>query len=67
MLLIGSRTTDWYEKFDPDYLEEPMRATELIVERLQSHTHKRLRAPAMHSREKRLPATEIEKTVISKG
>ena len=45
----GSRTTDWYEKFDPDYLEDPMRATEMIIQKLQNHTHKSLLAPTMHS------------------
>ena len=44
----GSKTTDWYEKFDPDYLEEPMRATEEIIMRLQNHTHRSLLAPTMH-------------------
>ena len=41
----GSKTTDWYEKFDPDYLEEPMRATEEIIARLQKHTKRKLFAP----------------------
>ncbi|TNB46542.1 hypothetical protein FF124_16180 [Martelella lutilitoris] len=40
-----SRTTDWYEKCEPDYLEEPMRATEMILQKLQNHTHKSLIAP----------------------
>lgn len=44
----GSKTTDWYEKFDPDYLEEPMRATEEIIVRLQKHTHRNLLAPTVH-------------------
>lgn len=44
----GSKTTDWYEKFDPDYLEEPMRATEEIILRLQKHTHRNLLAPTVH-------------------
>ena len=48
----GSGATDWYEKFDPDYLEEPMRATEMILQKLQNHTHKRLSAPTMHSQGK---------------
>ena len=43
----GLRTTDWYEKFDPDYLEDPMRATERIIQKLQNHTHKSLTAPTM--------------------
>lgn len=43
----GSKTTDWYEKFDPDYLEEPMRATEEIILRLQKHTKRKLLAPTM--------------------
>lgn len=41
----GSKTTDMYEKFDPDYLEEPMRATEEIMAKLQKHTKRRLFAP----------------------
>ncbi|WP_035198533.1 hypothetical protein [Agrobacterium tumefaciens] len=41
----GSKTTDWYEKFDPDYLEEPMRATEEIIAKLQKHTKRKLFAP----------------------
>lgn len=41
----GSKTTDWYEKFDPDYLEQPMRATEEIIEKLQKHTKRKLFAP----------------------
>ncbi|QNP81025.1 hypothetical protein [Agrobacterium tumefaciens] len=41
----GSKTTDWYEKFDPDYLEEPMRATEEIITKLQKHTKRKLFAP----------------------
>lgn len=44
----GSRTTDWYEKFDPDYLEEPMRATEEIIKNLQRFTRRSLFAPTMH-------------------
>lgn len=44
----GSRTTDWYEKFDPDYLEGPMRATEEIILKLQKHTTRSLLAPTMH-------------------
>lgn len=43
----GSKTTDWYEKFDPDYLEEPMRATEEIVQRLQKCTRRSLLAPTV--------------------
>ncbi|GLR61166.1 hypothetical protein GCM10007919_58950 [Rhizobium indigoferae] len=42
----GSSTTDWYEKFDPDYLEQPMRATEEIIAKLQKHTKRRLFAPS---------------------
>lgn len=45
----GSKTTDWYEKFDPDYLEEPMRATEEIIAKLQKHTRKKLFAPTTRS------------------
>ncbi|WP_018900369.1 hypothetical protein [Rhizobium sp. 2MFCol3.1] len=41
----GSTTTDWYEKFDPDYLEEPMRATEEIIAKLQKFTKRNLFAP----------------------
>lgn len=41
----GSKTTDWYEKFDPDYLEQPMRATEEIIAKLQKHTKRKLLAP----------------------
>lgn len=41
----GSKTTDMYEKFDPDYLEEPMRATEEIMAKLQKHTKRKLFAP----------------------
>jgi integrase len=41
----GSKTTDWYEKFDPDYLEQPMRATEEIIAKLQKHTKRKLFAP----------------------
>lgn len=48
----GSRTTDWYEKFDPDYLEEPMRATEEIIAKLQKHTHRSLFAPTVRSQGK---------------
>ncbi|NEI97320.1 hypothetical protein [Rhizobium ruizarguesonis] len=42
----GSPTTDWYEKFDPDYLEQPMRATEEIITKLQRHTKRQLFAPS---------------------
>jgi integrase len=41
----GSKTTDIYEKFDPDYLEEAMRATEEIMVQLQKHTKRNLFAP----------------------
>lgn len=41
----GSRTTDNYEKFDPDYLEEPMKATDEIMRKLQNHTRRTLFAP----------------------
>ena len=44
----GSRTTDWYEKLDPDYLEEAMRATDEIMLKLQKHTRRQLLAPTMH-------------------
>jgi integrase len=44
----GSKTTDWYEKFDPDYLEEPMRATDEIMANLQKFTTRRVLAPTMH-------------------
>lgn len=44
----GSKTTDWYEKFDPDYLEEPMRATDEIMLKLQKHTKRKILAPTMH-------------------
>lgn len=44
----GSKTTDWYEKFDPDYLEEPMRATDEIMVNLQKFTKRRVLAPTMH-------------------
>lgn len=44
----GSSTTQWYEKFDSDYLEEPMRATEEIIRRIDKHTQKTLFAPTMH-------------------
>lgn len=42
----GSKTTDWYEKFDPDYLEAPMLATDEIVRKLQECTRRSLFAPA---------------------
>ncbi|MBX4883974.1 hypothetical protein HJA90_10310 [Rhizobium bangladeshense] len=42
----GSKTTDWYETFDPDYLEQPMRATEEIMVKLQKHTKRALFAPS---------------------
>lgn len=45
----GSKTTDWYEKFDPDYLEQPMRATEEIIRKLQKHTRRKLFAPTVRS------------------
>lgn len=45
----GSKTTDWYEKFDPDYLEQPMRATEEIIRKLQKHTKRKLFAPTVRS------------------
>jgi len=48
----GSKTTDWYEKFDPDYLEEPMRATDEIMAKLQKHTHRKLFAPTVRSQGK---------------
>ena len=48
----GSKTTDWYEKFDPDYLEQPMRATEEIIRKLQKHTHRKLYAPTVRSQGK---------------
>ncbi len=44
----GSKTTDWYEKFDPDYLEEPMRATDEIMVKLQQFTKRKVLAPTMH-------------------
>lgn len=43
----GSKTTDWYEKFDPDYLEQPMRAIEEIIAKLQQHTKRKLFAPSV--------------------
>lgn len=45
----GSKTTDWYETFDPDYLEQPMRATDEIMRKLQKHTKRRLFAPTVRS------------------
>ncbi len=45
----GSKTTDWYETFDPDYPEEPMRATDEIMRKLQKHTTRSLFAPTVHS------------------
>jgi hypothetical protein len=45
----GSRTTDWYETFDPDYLEQPMRATDEIMRKLQKHTRRKLFAPTVRS------------------
>jgi integrase len=48
----GSKTTEWYEKFDPDYLESPMRATEEIIRKLQKHTRRKLFAPAARSQGK---------------
>lgn len=44
----GSKTTDWYQTFDPDYLEEPMRATEEIIKKLDSLSQKSLFAPTVH-------------------
>lgn len=46
----GSRTTDRYEKFDPDYLEGPMRATEEIIRKLDKVAVRSLLAPAMSDR-----------------
>lgn len=48
----GSRTTDWYETFDPDYLEQPMRATDEIIRKLQKHTRRKLYAPTVRSQGK---------------
>lgn len=48
----GSKTTDWYEKFDPDYLEEPMRATDEIIRKIQKHTRRKLFAPTVRSQGK---------------
>jgi integrase len=48
----GSSTTDWYEKFDPDYLDAPARATEEIILKLQKYTRRSLLAPTMHSQGK---------------
>ena len=46
----GSRTTDRYEKFDPDYLEGPMRATEEIIRKLDNVAKRNLFAPTMSDR-----------------
>lgn len=48
----GSKTTEWYETFDPDYLEEPMRATEEIIAKLQLSTKRELFAPTSRSQGK---------------
>ena len=48
----GSKTTDWYETFDPDYLEQPMRATDEIMRKLHKHTRRRLSAPTVRSQGK---------------
>lgn len=45
----GSKTTDWYETFDPDYLEGPMRATEEIIRKLGEHTVKPLFTRTVHA------------------
>lgn len=45
----GSRTTDWYEQFDPDYLESVAQATDEIIAAIGTHTrHRRLIAPTVH-------------------
>ena len=43
-----SKTTDWYEKFDPNCLEEPMRATDEIMVKLQHFTKRKALAPTTH-------------------
>jgi integrase len=40
----GNRTTDIYEKFDPEYLADCAQATEAIIAKLQKHTKRRLAA-----------------------
>jgi integrase len=40
-----SVTQNWYESFDPDYLEAPAKATDQIIRRLDSMCQRRLWAP----------------------
>lgn len=46
----GSSTTDWYEKFDPDYLESVANATDEIISTIDKFTKRSLAAPTVHSR-----------------
>lgn len=49
----GSSTTDWYEKFDPDYLESVAKATDEIIGMIDAHTKKRkLSAPTVRPQRK---------------
>ena len=43
-------TQEWYETFDPDYLEAPARATEAILRMIDAHSRRRLFAPVVKSK-----------------
>jgi hypothetical protein len=43
-----STTEKWYESLDPDYLADPMRATDAIMVRLGQLTRRTLVSPDVH-------------------
>ncbi|EFO33968.1 putative phage related integrase [Roseibium sp. TrichSKD4] len=43
----GSSTGEYYERFDPEFLEDAMLATDLVIREIEQHLAKRsLSAPA---------------------
>lgn len=61
----GSRTTDRYEHFDPDYLEDAMNATQQIIERIEAELVK-LGKQFGNARSLIAPETNNEEVDISK-
>ena len=57
------KQTEWYESFDPDYLEAPMRATDAIMAELNRLCRRRaLMAPTVVNAALRLSVIQGSKT-----
>jgi hypothetical protein len=59
---VGSDTTDYYDRFDPDFLQDAMEVTDLIVREIDKHMSVRILLSSTQVEEDKRQVAEKTKT-----